>query len=223
MTNLGAHQLDIVDWTLGLGGLKAVMSVGGRYALKDGGETPDTQDALFDCGTFSVAFAMREAARGDRTGYYLTFHGTRGSIGIDRQGYTVTPDPDLVPANQIPGVKSGHPSGGPVAEPTVGDPKPRTQALADLTGDSAGQYLGHARDFIDCVKSRKAPIADLASAHRTATACHLANLSLRLGRSLRWDAAKNAVIDDKEANALLTAAYREPWNRELKALGVTDQ
>jgi predicted dehydrogenase len=223
MTNLGAHQLDIVDWTIGLGGLKAVTSVGGRYALKDGGETPDTQDALFDCGSFSAAFTMREAARGERTGFGLTFHGTRGSLGIDRSGYTVTADPDLPPANQIPGVKSGHPTGGPVSVPTIGDPKPRTQALTDTTGDSSAQYLGHARDFIDCVKSRKSPVADLASAHRTAVACHLANLSLRLGRSLRWDWAKNTVPDDKEANALLAVAYRAPWDQELKALGVTEQ
>jgi predicted dehydrogenase len=220
MTNLGAHHLDIVDWTLGLGGLKSVTSVGGRYALTDGCETPDTQDALFDCGTFSAAFVMREAARGERAGFGLTFHGTRGSLGIDRSGYTVTPDLDIPPANQIPGVKTGHPTGGPVPVPTTGEPKPRTQALADTTGDSAAQYLGHARDFIDCVKSRKAPVSDLTSAHRTAVACHLANLSLRLGRALRWDWAKNVVLDDKEANALLTVAYRAPWDRELKALGV---
>jgi predicted dehydrogenase len=222
MTNLGAHQLDVVDWTLGLDGLKSVMSVGGRYALKDGGETPDTQDALFDCGTFSAAFVMREAARGERTGFGLTFHGTRGSLGIDRRGFAITADPDLPPANQIPGAKEGHPTGGPVAVPTTGEPKPRTQALTDTTGDSSAQYLQHARDFIDCVTSRKQPIADLASAHRTAVACHLANLSLRLGRSLRWDWAKNAVIDDKEANALLAVPYRAPWDRELKALEITE-
>jgi predicted dehydrogenase len=223
MTNLGAHHLDIVDWTLGLDGLKAVMSVGGRYALKDGGETPDTQDALFDCGAFSIAFVMREAARGERAGFGLTFHGTRGQLGIDRQGYAVTADQEIPPANQIPGVKVGHPSGGPVSVPTNGEPKPRTQSLTDTTGDSAAQYLGHARDFINCVKSRKAPISDLASAHRTAVACHLANISPRLGRSLRWDWAKSAVTDDKVANAMLAAAYRAPWDRELKALGVTDQ
>jgi predicted dehydrogenase len=222
MTNLGAHHLDIVDWTLGLGEMKSVTSVGGRYALKDGGETPDTQDAIFDCGTFQAAFVMREAARGERAGFGLTFHGSRGSLGIDRSGFTVTSDPDVPAVNQIPGVRTGHPTGGPVPVP-AGEAKPRTQPLTDTTGDSAAQYLGHARDFIDCVKSRKAPVSDLASAHRTAVACHLANLSLRLGRSLRWDWAKNAVTDDKEANALLAVAYRAPWDRELKALGVTDQ
>ena len=223
MTNLGAHQLDIVDWTLGLDGLKAVTSVGGRYALKDGGETPDTQDALFDCGKFSAAFTLREAAQGEKPSYGLTFYGTRGSLGIDRKGYAINPDADIPPANQIPGVKGGHPTGGPVAVNTVGDPRPRTEALADTNGDSAAQYLAHARNFIDCIASRKTPVADLASAQRTSVACHLANISLRLGRSLRWDAAKAMVIDDREANAMLSSPYRAPWDRELKALGVSDQ
>ena len=54
MTNLGAHHLDIVDWFLGLDTLAAVTSVGGRYALTDNGETPDTQDAIFDCGAWTA-------------------------------------------------------------------------------------------------------------------------------------------------------------------------
>jgi predicted dehydrogenase len=221
MTNLGAHHLDIVDWALGLDGLRAVMSVGGRYALKDGGETPDTQDALFDLGKCSAAFVMREAALGEPLSFGLVFHGARGSLGINRKGYTVTPDPDIPPVNLIPGIKGGHPAGGPVAIPTTGEPRLRTEPLKDTTGDSAAQYLAHARNFIDCIKSRKSPVSDLASAHRTAVACHLANLSLRLGRSLRWDWARNGVVDDKEASNLLTLPYRGPWDRELKALGVS--
>lgn len=125
MTNLGAHHLDIIDWTLGLGGLKAVTSIGGRYALKDGCETPDTQDAIFDYGTFSAAFVLREAARGERPSFVQIFHGTRGQLGIDRSSFAITPDLDIAPANQIPGVAAGHPAGGPVA---VGprEPKPLT-------------------------------------------------------------------------------------------------
>ncbi|MBY0524872.1 MAG: Gfo/Idh/MocA family oxidoreductase [Gemmataceae bacterium] len=223
MTNLGARHLDIVDWYLGLEGLKSAMSIGGRYVLKDNGETPDTQDALFDFGKYSAAFFMREAALGEKPSFGLTFHGTRGSLGIDRRGYSITPDPDIPPTNQVPGVKGGHPAGGPVLVATSGEPRPRTEAIVDTTGDSAAQYLGHARDFIDCIKTRKVPLSDLASAHRTSVACHLANLSLRLGRSLRWDWAKNAVEEDKEANAMLAYPYRAPWDRELKALGVTQR
>jgi predicted dehydrogenase len=220
MTNLGAHHLDIVDWVLGLGGLKAVTSIGGRYALKDGGETPDTQDALFDCGAYTAAIALREAARGERPERGLVFYGTRGSLSIDRRGFAVTPDPDVPPVNQIPGVKASHPAGGPVAVPEHGEPRPRTETVTDAGGDMAGQYLAHARNFLDCIKSRQAPLSDLASAQRTALAYHLANLSLRLGRSLRWDLATNGVAGDAEASGMLVRPYRAPWDRELKAVGV---
>jgi len=219
MTNLGAHHLDIVDWYLGLDGLKAVASVGGRYALTDNGETPDTQDALFDCGRYSASFAMREAALGERATFGLVFHGTKGSLGIGRSGFVVTPDPDVPAANLIPGVRTGHPAGGP--RPVADGPRqPRTEAVEDRTGDSDAQYLGHARDFLDCVKTRRTPVSDLASAQRVAVACHLANLALRLGRSLAWDGATQAVRGDPEANRMLTRPYRAPWDRELQALGI---
>jgi predicted dehydrogenase len=220
MTNLGAHHLDIVEWVLGLHSLGSVSSLGGRYALRDNGETPDTQDAVFDVGSFTVSFEMREAAMGERTGHGLVFHGTRGSLGIDRRGFTVTADPDIPPENQIPGILSGHPAGGPRAVQEVDPTRLRTESLKDSSGNSDAQYLAHARNFIDCVKSRKAPISDLASAHRTSVACHLANLSQRLGRSLRWDAKSDCVLSDAEANRALVRTYRTPWDRELAALHV---
>jgi predicted dehydrogenase len=220
MANLGAHHLDIVDWVLGLESLTGVAAVGGRYALTDNGETPDTQDVLFDCGKYSAAFVMREAALGERSGFGLTFHGTRGSLGIDRRGFRVTADPGVPPVNMIPGVKDGHPAGGPRAEQLTGKEQPRTEAIEDTSGDSATQYLAHARNFLDCVKSRRKPASDLASAHRTAVACHLGNLSLRLGRLLHWDGKKQSVPGDADANASLIRPYRTPWDRELKALDV---
>jgi predicted dehydrogenase len=48
MTNLGAHDIDIVQWSLGVKGPLAVSSSGGRFALQDNGETPDTQDSVFE-------------------------------------------------------------------------------------------------------------------------------------------------------------------------------
>jgi predicted dehydrogenase len=220
MTNLGAHHLDIVDWVLGLDSLQSVSAVGGRYALLDNGETPDTQDVLFNLGKYTAAFEMREAALGERAGYGLVFHGTRGSLGIDRRGFRITADADDPPVNQIPGVKSGHPVGGPQPLQIPGPRKLRTQTLEDASGDSEAQYLNHARNFIDCVKSHKTPVSDLASAQRTSVACHLGNLSLRLGRSLAWDANAGVVRNDAEANRALVRPYRSPWDKELAALKV---
>ena len=74
------------------------------------------------------------------------------------------------------------------------------------------------RNFLDCVKSRKTPVSDLESAHRVSTMCHLANLSLRLGRKLRWDSAKEDILDDAEASRVLERPYRAPWDAVLKNL-----
>jgi predicted dehydrogenase len=219
MTNLGAHQLDVVDWVLGLEHLQAVTSAGGRFALEDNGETPDTQDALFELGRWTASFTMRECARGNLPVYHLEFHGTKGTLGISRKGFTITPDPDLPPLAQVPGARQGHPIGGPkVAAPK--EIRPRTKALADRTGDSDAQYHAHARDFLDCIRSRKTPVSDLESAQRVSVACHLANLSLRLGRKLRWDAKARTVVGDAEAARMLVRPYRTPWDRELRALKV---
>src|SRR5262249_7053460 len=73
MPNLGAHHRDIVDWVLGLGDLRAGASFGGRFALTDNGETPDTQDALFRFERWSANFVMRECSTGDAPRYGLEF------------------------------------------------------------------------------------------------------------------------------------------------------
>jgi hypothetical protein len=62
------------------------------------------------------------------------------------------------------------------------------------------------------------PAADVEDAHRTATACHLANISLRLGRKIRWDAAKEEIASDAEAAAMLERPYRQPWDEILRGL-----
>jgi hypothetical protein len=86
--------------------------------------------------------------------------------------------------------------------------------LEETIGDGEiklGRSPGHQRNFIDCVKSRELPVAHAEAGHRTASVCHLNNLAMRLGRSLRWDPAKEQFIDDPEANSLITPKMRSPW------------
>ncbi|MEW6356863.1 MAG: Gfo/Idh/MocA family oxidoreductase [Planctomycetota bacterium] len=71
--------------------------------------------------------------------------------------------------------------------------------------------LNHVRDFFDCVKSRRLPVSHAEAAHRSMTTCHAANICLWLGRSLKWDPAKEQFINDPEANRFLSRAMREPW------------
>jgi hypothetical protein len=67
------------------------------------------------------------------------------------------------------------------------------------------------KDFLGCIASRGTPVADIEQGYMSATACILANLSMQLGRTLRWDHAKGIVIGDAEANKLLRRPYRSPW------------
>jgi predicted dehydrogenase len=218
-TNLGAHSLDIVDWCLGLDRLHAVASMGGRFCLRDNGETPDTQDALFELDGWTAHWSMREGARGESEGSPLVFHGTRGSLGITRNGFQVSADADAPPESAIPQFAGAHPAGGPRS--VRAGPYPlRTEEIVDRTGDTRAQFVGHVRDFLDCIRTRQQPRSDLDSAQRTATACHLANLSLRLCRKLRWDAACETIVGDDEAARALVRPYRAPWDRELRALNV---
>jgi hypothetical protein len=69
----------------------------------------------------------------------------------------------------------------------------------------------HYRNFIDCVLSRKETIAPCEVAHRSITIAHLGNISMQLGRDLRWDPALEQVIGDHRANSMLSRPYRDPW------------
>lgn len=215
MTNLGMHSLDIVHWVLGAKFADAVTSSGGRFVLEDNGETPDTQDALFEFPRCTMAWSHREASAGIKgLQRSLAFHGTKGSLYIDRSGFEIVPDQKQPPENSIP-VFKGHPSGGPqrveVARELWCEP-----VAAKGTEDE--QFDRHVRNFLDAIKSRQRPIADVEAGHQVATSCHLANISLRVGRKLKWDAASETVVGDAQANALLTREYRKPWDAVLRSI-----
>lgn len=69
----------------------------------------------------------------------------------------------------------------------------------------------HLRNWLDCVKTREAPICTAETGHRTASVCHLANIGYKLRRKLTWDPAKEEFPGDVEANALTTRTPREGW------------
>ena len=116
--------------------------------------------------------------------------------------------------NAIP-VFRGHSAGGPQRSQTK--PEPWTTALKE-PGSSEEQFDLQVRNLLDAIKTRRKPVADLEDRYRTATACHLANLSQRLERGLRWDPKRGEVVGDKEAQKVLTRSYRKPWDGVLKGL-----
>lgn len=223
MTNLGQHSLDVVHWITGTKAASAVTSSGGRLFLKDNCEVPDTQDAMIEYPDFRALIQFRECAAGvGPTGMGgVEFHGTHGTMVLGRDGFEVIGDKRENPSNIVARIIGGHPVGGPqpVPEP-AGMPGTWTDPVKDTSGDWKDQYVQHARNFLECVRSRRTPNSDLESGHQVATVCHLANISLRTGRKLRWNAAKEEILGDREASKMLERRYRAPWDRELRALRI---
>jgi hypothetical protein len=69
----------------------------------------------------------------------------------------------------------------------------------------------HHQNWLECVKTRKLPICDVEIGHRSATVCHLGNIAIRTGRKIAWDPAKETIVGDPEAAAMLSKPYRSPW------------
>jgi hypothetical protein len=168
-----------------------------------------------------VLWSHREACAGQTQAQAgIEFCGPKGSLSISRSGFVLVGDRKIPPENAVPQFAGAHPVGGPKRVEQTGPVELWTKGVEDKSGNAREQLRLHVRNFLDCVKSRKETISDLESAHRVATVCHLANLSLRLGRRLRWDAAREEIVGDAEASRMLVRPYRAPWDRELQALKV---
>lgn len=229
MTNLGAHIIDQILYVMNAKGPTLVTSIGGRYVLEDDGETPDLQDAIWaipgpdGSPGFTAYCAIREANAGrrDTAAMGLQFLGTKGTMVL-AGNWEVFPENKIDPVNDIPRF-SGHPVGGPVYTDTK--PSPWIEASKGGGAESDPRYgfggedtlAMNKRDWLNSMRTRKRPFCEVEDGHRVAIACNLANMSLRLGRSIRWDPEKEEVIGDKEAAAMCVKKYRAPWDSALKS------
>ncbi|MBL8850242.1 MAG: gfo/Idh/MocA family oxidoreductase, partial [Planctomycetaceae bacterium] len=84
-----------------------------------------------------------------------------------------------------------------------------------LAGDATDSQTPHLRNFIDSIRSRTTPAADIDVGQLSSTLCHLGNLSHRLGREVAFDPASMGFGWDGEANALAAIEYRVPWGIPL--------
>lgn len=75
-----------------------------------------------------------------------------------------------------------------------------------------GRSPGHHRDFLNSVITRRKPMAPVEVGYHSAVICHLLNISMQLGRRIRWDPEKDQVIDDVTAQAKLYRPMRSPWH-----------
>jgi predicted dehydrogenase len=81
----------------------------------------------------------------------------------------------------------------------------------EITRQARGADQNHVRNWLDSIKSRTRPVADVEIGHRSITVCHLANIARWVGRKLRWDPLREVFPDDTEANGYLHRPYRKPY------------
>ena len=88
---------------------------------------------------------------------------------------------------------------------------PEDKTEKDLEKHVAPALRAHWKSFLQAVETRGKPVADIEQGHISSASCILANLALRLGRTLTWDPATHQVVGDEEATRLLHRPYRAPW------------
>jgi hypothetical protein len=144
--------------------------------------------------------------------------------------YTNTPRTPWLPDSAVNAAPAGRGGGAGRGTPAQGRGAAGTATDSRYGLDASGAdptMVLNERDWLDCIKSRNRPFCEVEDGHRVATTCNLANMSLRLGRSIKWDPEKQEVVGDKEAASMAAGialhsqtghAYRAPWDAELRKL-----
>jgi predicted dehydrogenase len=206
ITNFGVHYMDFIRMALGKEAPKAVCAMGGRLAVKDNREIPDTCEVLWDFGDTLVVFTQYNAngARPNPSNSELEFRGTKGTMYLQSGRWEIVPERTTevlfgqrTPVNR--GLEKGY---GPSKKPAM---------EASKGGDGFAETYPHARNFLDCMKSRAKCNCDVLEGHLSTSACILGHIALRTRSFLEWDAKTERITNNTAANRYLSYKYREPY------------
>lgn len=194
MTDWGAHHNDIVLWALGMDDSGPV-SVEGKQLIEmiPGGFTAASE--------YEVTYTYANGV----------VHECRSTTASEWHGGVKDPN------GQLHGIKFIGSDGWIWVSRGIIQASDR-QLLTEKLPDSAPRvYVSndHIANFIDCVRTRKAPICPASVGHRSASQCHLGVISIRLGRKLNWDPAKERFVNDAEADAYISRPMRRPYDYDM--------
>lgn len=126
----------------------------------------------------------------------IELRGTKGSLYASEDGYQI-----------VPTRKGQFQTWEKLMEGEEFDAK--NQLLSD--GSSGNSTATLVRNFLDCIKTRKAPLCTLEDGHRSTSFAHLANIALKTQERLQWDPVEERFLNSEKANQLLHYEYRKPW------------
>jgi predicted dehydrogenase len=201
ITDLFTHWLDVVHMFMDEDRPVAATANGGLYIYKNDGSgrtAPDTISVHLQYpGDFEVTFEATLAAGVDSNG--IEFYGTEGRLFITRAGFEFTPVDKS--AQRRPygaaGAQAGRgPSGAalPQFRQQPFPPPPETNKDTVIVKAEGRLDTYHVKNFLDCVRSRKRPNADVLIGHRSAQACHLATMSYKEKRRIQFDPSREEII-----------------------------
>lgn len=194
MSDWGVHLLDYAMLGMKADLPKEIYTAGGKFAYPtDAMETPDTLLVSYVYDDFTISW---DHACGVKDGPYgrehgLAFIGENGTLVLDRNGWEVIPEVDSAPRME-------------------GVPLQKKSETVEGQAVAGGGLASHVANFLDCMKTRNLPAADVAIGAKVATMTHLANVSCRLGKPLAWDNTAGRFRED-DANALIKPYYDASW------------
>jgi predicted dehydrogenase len=211
LTNFGVHFVDVMRWCLGKDAPRAVTAIGGRFGgIQDNREIPDTMEVLWDFGDTLMVFCQYNAnsAPGNTKGSEMELRGTKGTLYIRNSGWEVVPDP----INEgYTGYEGGAGYGNPLHRQDHTAPrKPLIEARAGKGTDSY-DTTAHARNFLDCIKTRGKCNADILTGHLSTSATLIGNIAHKTRSMLEWNSQSEQFTNNPGANQFLQYKYRAPY------------
>lgn len=194
------HMLDAARWLLDLGAPTRISSTGGIY-IHDQSKSniADSQTATFSFDGLDMVWNHRTWGTSPDPKYPwgLTIYGEKGTLKASVMSY------DFIPQGQGEAIHK---------DVTYEfEQYPEDKVEKDLERHVAPAIRGHMLDMLAAIDKGTRPVADIEEGYISTASCILANNSMKLGRSIRWDPVNGRVIGDEEANRLLSRPYRGPW------------
>jgi len=200
MGNWGVHYMDVIRWMIGETAPVAISAHGGKFAVNDDRDIPDTMEVFFEFASGTIVqFSIHEASSGGGIqGGEIELNGSKANLVANQDGYHIKPAKrgQFQTWEKLADEEHYELNG----DTSHGDLNIKEDSTANLV-----------RNFLDCIKSGNEPLCTLENGHRSTSFAHLANISLAMNMRIEWDPVNERITNSEKANELLHYQYRAPW------------